>query len=141
MSLPVLNLGIVSNKGVELNLKWNHKINSFRYWTNLNVSYAKNKIVYQDEVPSEYTYTLKTGHPVGQPFGLKVRGFYYEGMEDVADHSYVLKEGDVVYEDLNHDGKIDDNDKTAIGYPSYPLLNAGLTLGLNIKVLTSVCCG
>lgn len=115
MSLPVLNLGIVSNKGVELNLKWNHKINSFRYWTNLNVSYAKNKIVYQDEVPSEYTYTLKTGHPVGQPFGLKVRGFYYEGMEDVADHSYVLKEGDVVYEDLNHDGKIDDNDKTAIG--------------------------
>lgn len=109
MSLPVLNLGIVSNKGVELNLKWNHKINSFRYWTNLNVSYAKNKIVYQDEVPSEYTYTLKTGHPVGQPFGLKVRGFYYEGMEDVADHSYVLKEGDVVYEDLNHDGKIDDN--------------------------------
>lgn len=65
MSLPVLNLGIVSNKGVELNLKWNHKINSFRYWTNLNVSYAKNKIVYQDEVPSEYTYTLKTGHPVG----------------------------------------------------------------------------
>lgn len=71
MSLPVLNLGIVSNKGVELNLKWNHKINSFRYWTNLNVSYAKNKIVYQDEVPSEYTYTLKTGHPVGQPFGLR----------------------------------------------------------------------
>ena len=40
MSLPVLNLGIVSNKGVELNLKWNHKINSFRYWTNLNVSLA-----------------------------------------------------------------------------------------------------
>lgn len=133
MSLPVLNLGIVSNKGVELNLKWNHKINSFRYWTNLNVSYAKNKIVYQDEVPSEYTYTLKTGHPVGQPFGLKVRGFYYEGMENVADHSYVLKEGDVVYEDLNHDGKIDDNDKTAIGYPSYPLLNAGLTLGFEYK--------
>lgn len=133
MSLPVLNLGIVSNKGVELNLKWNHKINSFRYWTNLNVSYAKNKIVYQDEVPSEYTYTLKTGYPVGQPFGLKVRGFYYEGMEDVADHSYVLKEGDVVYEDLNHDGKIDDNDKTAIGYPSYPLLNAGLTLGFEYK--------
>lgn len=133
MSLPVLNLGIVSNKGVELNLKWNHKINSFRYWTNLNVSYAKNKIVYQDEVPSEYTYTLKTGHPVGQPFGVKVRGFYYEGMEDVADHSYVLKEGDVVYEDLNHDGKIDDNDKTAIGYPSYPLLNAGLTLGFEYK--------
>lgn len=133
MNLPILNLGIVSNKGTELSLKWNHKIDKFRYWVNLNMSYAKNKIVYQDEVPSEYEYTLKTGHPVGQPFGLKVRGFYYEGMENVADHSYVLKEGDVVYEDLNSDGKIDDNDKTAIGYPSYPLLNAGLTLGFEYK--------
>lgn len=133
MNLPVLNLGIVSNKGVELNLKWNHRIEKFRYWINLNLSYAKNKIVYQDEVPSEYTYTLKTGHPVGQPFGLKVRGFYHEGMENVADQSYVLKEGDVVYQDLNNDGKIDDNDMTAIGYPNYPLLNAGITLGLEYK--------
>ena len=133
MSLPVLNLGIVSNKGVELNLKWNHKMEKIRYWANLNLSYAKNKIVYQDEVPSEYEYTLKTGHPVGQPFGLIVRGLYYEGMENVADHSYVLKAGDVVYKDLNEDGKIDDNDKMAIGYPSYPLLNAGLTLGFEYK--------
>ena len=129
MSLPVLNLGIVSNKGVELNLKWNHKMEKIRYWANLNLSYAKNKIVYQDEVPSEYEYTLKTG----QPFGLIVRGLYYEGMENVADHSYVLKAGDVVYKDLNEDGKIDDNDKMAIGYPSYPLLNAGLTLGFEYK--------
>lgn len=133
MNLPVLNLGIVSNKGVELNLKWNHKIEKIRYWANLNLSYAKNKIVYQDEVPSEYKYTLRTGHPVGQPFGLIVRGLYHEGMEDVADHSYLLKEGDVVYKDLNDDGKIDDNDKMAIGYPSYPLLNAGLTLGFEYK--------
>lgn len=59
MNLPVLNLGIVSNKGTELSLKWNHKIDKFRYWVNLNMSYAKNKIVYQDEVPSEYEYTLK----------------------------------------------------------------------------------
>ncbi len=62
MALPVLNLGEVSNKGVEVNLKWNHKINNFRYWANFNISYAKNKIVYQDEVPSPYEYTLKTGH-------------------------------------------------------------------------------
>lgn len=133
MALPVLNLGEVSNKGVEVNLKWNHKINNFRYWANFNISYAKNKIVYQDEVPSPYEYTLKTGHPVGQPFGLKVRGLYYEGMENVADHNYILKPGDVVYEDLNGDEVIDDNDKTAIGYPNYPLLNGGFTIGFEYK--------
>lgn len=133
MALPVLNLGIVTNKGFEANLKWNHKINNFRYWANFSLSYAKNKIVYQDEVPSPYEYTLKTGHPVGQPFGLKVRGFYYEGMENVADHSWKLQPGDVVYEDLNGDNVIDDNDKTAIGYPTYPLLNGGLTIGFEYK--------
>lgn len=133
MALPVLNLGVVTNKGMEVSLKWNHKINNFRYWINFNASYAKNKIIYQDEVPSEYEYTLKTGHPVGQPFGLKVRGFYYECMEDVPDQSYTLKPGDVVYEDLNDDGKIDDNDKTAIGYPTYPLLNGGITFGFEYK--------
>lgn len=28
---------------------------------------------------------------MGQPFGLKVRGLYYEGMENVAGHNYILK--------------------------------------------------
>lgn len=135
ITLPVLNLGEVTNKGVEVAFKWNEqfKEKGFGYFANLNISYAKNNIDYMDEVPSKYTYTMQTGHPVGQPFGLKVRGFYYEGMPDVADQSFVLREGDVVYEDLNGDGKITDEDKTAIGYPNYPLLNGGLSFGFNYK--------
>lgn len=136
LQLPVLNLGKVENKGVELQMKWNDKVNTdFSYYVNFNLSYAKNKIVYMDEVPSKYEYTLKTGRPVDQPFGYKVRGFYYEGMPDVADHSFDFREGDVVYEDLNGDGVITKEDMTAIGYPKYPLLNAGLTLGFKWKGL------
>lgn len=133
ISLPAMNLGEVSNKGVEVLFKWNDKIGQVNYYANLNVSYAKNNIDFMDEVPSKYAYTLKTGHPVGQPFGLKVRGLYYNGMPDVADQSFQLREGDVVYEDLNHDGKITNEDMTAIGYPNYPLLNGGLTLGIRWK--------
>lgn len=135
IELPVLNLGEVTNKGVEVSFKWAEQLKEkeFSYFAHLNISYAKNKIDYMDEVPSKYQYTMQTGHPVGQPFGLRVRGFYYDGMPDVADHSFVLREGDVVYEDLNGDGIITDEDKTAIGYPNYPLLNGGLTLGFNYK--------
>lgn len=133
MPLPAMNLGEVSNKGIEVLFKWNDKIGQINYYANLNVSYAKNNIDFMDEVPSKDAYTLKTGHPVGQPFGLKVRGFYYNGMPNVADQSFQLREGDVVYEDLNGDGKITNEDMTALGYPNYPLLNGGLTLGVKWK--------
>jgi TonB-linked SusC/RagA family outer membrane protein len=136
MQMPPENIGKVNNKGMEIDMKWRDKIDKVTYWVNGNLSCAKNKIVYMDEVPSLYPYTLKTGHPVDQPFGYKVLGFYYEGMENdysIADHSYKLQPGDVVYADLNNDHIINDNDKTAIGYPNYPLLNAGVTIGLEWK--------
>jgi hypothetical protein len=34
---------------------------------------------------------------------------------------------------MNGDGKIDGTDDVAIGFPAYPSLNAGLTLGFNYK--------
>ena len=37
------------------------------------------------------------------------------------------------YKDLNGDGKIDANDVSAIGYPSYPLLNGNLQAGFSWK--------
>lgn len=37
------------------------------------------------------------------------------------------------YKDLNGDGKINQNDKAAIGYPIYPLLTGGLNLGFSYK--------
>lgn len=136
MSLPVLNLGKVDNSGTELSLKWRDKINKFEYYVNLNMSYTKNKIVYQDEVLSPYSYQWRTGRPVGQNFGKKWIGFYTEGMTDNGKPVVVptnIKPGDNVYWDLNEDGKIDGMDDTAIGYPNYPTLNGGVTLGFNYK--------
>jgi TonB-linked SusC/RagA family outer membrane protein len=136
MNLPVLNLGQVDNKGTEITLKWRDKINKFDYFVNLNVSYTKNKIVYQDEVLSPYEYQWRTGKQVGQIFGKQFIGFYHVGMTDNGKPVVVpsnIQPGDCVYRDLNGDGKIDGQDDTAIGYPAYPLLNAGLTIGFNYK--------
>jgi TonB-linked SusC/RagA family outer membrane protein len=137
MSLPVLNLGQVNNDGSEITLKWRDKINKFDYFINLNLSYTKNNIVYQDEVLSPYEYQWRTGKQVGQNFGKEFIGFYYDGMTDngkaIAKHPGTLKPGDCVYRDLNDDGIIDGNDDTAIGKPNYPSLNGGITLGFNYK--------
>lgn len=40
--------------------------------------------------------------------------------------------GDIRFKDLNHDGVLDENDKTWIGNP-YPDLMVGLNLGFNYK--------
>lgn len=53
MTLPVVNVGETENKGFELQLKWNDKVGEdFRYWANFNLSFARNKIVYMNEVPN-----------------------------------------------------------------------------------------
>lgn len=137
MNLPVLNLGIVDNKGTEMTLKWRDKIGKLDYFITLNASYAKNTIVYQDEVLSPYEYQWRTGKSVGFNFGKKFIGFYYDGMTDngnpIAKHAGTLMPGDAVYLDMNQDGVIDANDDAAMGYPNYPMLNGGLTIGVNYK--------
>jgi len=137
MNLPVLNLGVVDNKGTELTLKWRDKIGKLDYYVNLNASYTKNTIVFQDEVLSPYDYQWRTGKSVGLNYGKKFIGFYYDGMTDngnpIAKHAGTLMPGDAVYRDLSGDGLIDANDDAAMGYPNYPSLNGGLTLGVNYK--------
>ena len=51
MVLPIMNVGKTENKGYEFQLKWNDKIgDDFRYWANFNLSFARNKIVYKNEI-------------------------------------------------------------------------------------------
>lgn len=144
VNLPIANIGKVNNKGVELNVQWRDRINEFQYNIGFNLSYAKNKIVYMDEIDYPYDYMKRTGKPVGQQFGYKHDGYFSE--EDVRvyeqergksipDHgaSFFPKPGDVKYKDLNGDNKIDNYDIGAIGNPIYPLLTGGLNLGFSYK--------
>lgn len=88
----------------------------------------------------------ETGRPVGQQFGYVTDGFFsetdaenYENVKGteggIPDHGagFSPKPGDVKYKDLNGDHKIDVNDKSAIGYPTYPLLNGNLQAGFSWK--------
>jgi TonB-linked SusC/RagA family outer membrane protein len=143
MSLPPLNKGIVENKGYELTLKWDDAISSdFKYWFNGNLSFARNKIIEQDEVPPSEDYMWRTGNPVGQPFVRSFWGFYDETANDryhaqygtdIAEHAGGLHPGDAVYIDLNEDGVIDSDDISAQGYTNNPEYSAGFTIGFMYK--------
>lgn len=146
ISLPIVNMGKVDNKGFEVTARWEDRIRNFSYYIGTNWSYAKNKVIFKDEIPQPYEWMCETGRPVGQQFGYVTDGFFSEtdaenyenvkGTEDgIPDHGagFSPKPGDVKYKDLNGDHKIDVNDKSAIGYPTYPLLNGNLQAGFSWK--------
>ena len=147
VSLPIANIGKVDNKGYEINLKWEDRINEVRYNIGANLSYAKNKVVFIDEITYPYEWMQTEGKPVGQQFGYVFDGYFTE--EEAANYEnlkgnieggipdqgsgYVPLAGDVKYKDLNKDGKIDEKDVRDIGYPKYPLYTAGMNLGVSWK--------
>ena len=135
--LPAVNIGEVENKGFEVETRWSQSVNSdFRYWINLNTSHARNTIIFMDEVPQNEDYLYRTGHSVSQPFGYVFDRFFTEAdvnNTNVPDHQYNLQPGDMVYQDLNDDGVIDQNDQRAIGHPQYPEYTFGANLGFSWK--------
>jgi TonB-linked SusC/RagA family outer membrane protein len=139
--LPVVNMGKVDNHGYELEFKWKDKAGDFDYWVNANLSYSKNKIVYQDEIEPNESYMWKTGHAVGTPFGFVADGFYGENefkedgdvIDGLPTPSYKVYPGDVKYRDLNDDGIIDNDDQTVIGKPNRPAYVYGINYGVSWK--------
>ena len=143
MTPPPLNKGKMENSGFEVSLKWDEKIGSnFNYWLNGNLSFARNKIIEQDEVRPNEDYLWRTGNPTGQPFVRSFWGFYDENANekykveygtDIAEHAGGLKPGDCVYVDLNGDGVINADDVSAQGYSNNPEYIAGLSMGFSYK--------
>ena len=144
MTLPVVNVGKTENKGFEVQLKWNETLeNDFRYWANFNLSFARNKITFKNEVEQNEAWMYETGRRIGARSMYHFWGFYDETADQryleqygmsIADHGITLSPGDCVYVDLNRDGKLDGNDATRnIGYTDVPEYTAGLNAGFSWK--------
>lgn len=144
VELPTVNLGKVDNHGYEVSVRWEDRIKDFRYNIGANLSYAKNKVVFKDEINYEYEWMKQTGKPVGQNFGHVFDGYFTE--KDVADYAankgkpgaiadqgsgYIPLVGDVILKDLNGDGIINEKDIRDIGYSIYPRYTLGVNMGLS----------
>lgn len=150
---PYINGGDVTNKGFELSLNWNDKINNdLSYSVTLNGAYNDNEV---GDIPNsdgiihgqanqiynnapEY-YRASNGHSIGYFYGYKTAGLF-QNQTDIDNWIIAgngvkqtsVKPGDVKYYDVNHDGVIDDNDKVDLGC-GIPTMTFGINLSVNYK--------
>ncbi len=152
---PFINGGDVKNKGFEFNLSWSDNIGKdFNYNVGFNGAYNSNKV---GNIPtmdgtihggtgelydnSPEFYRAQNGHAIGYYWGFKTAGIFQNQQEIddwIAAGNGVLqsdvKPGDVKYYDIDHNGKIDDNDKVDLGN-GIPDFTFGFNLGFDYKGL------
>ncbi|MBO5157617.1 MAG: TonB-dependent receptor, partial [Prevotella sp.] len=153
------NAGTVENKGIEVALNWQDNIGKdFNYHIGYNIAWNKNEVT---KINSNQKYNnggndllsqgtgymarFEEGHPIGYFWGYKTEGV----MQNAADvQAYLqkncggeaanslqgsgIKPGDLKFVDFNHDGVINDADKTEIGSP-HPDVTMGINLGASYK--------
>lgn len=153
LEAPYINGGDVSNQGFEVALSWDDTVgNDFVYGLSLNLAYNKNRvtrIANSEGIIHGSTgatgalghgayeiYRAEVGYPIGYFYGYKTAGIFQnyaeieawrEAGNGILQGNNVLP-GDVKFVDLNHDGIINDADKTDIGNPI-----PDFTLGFNFN--------
>ena len=126
------NLGEVSNRGVDIELSWNDKIGKdFRYYIRPNLTFSRNRLEYKAEVARKNSWRKETGKRLYENF-VYVFDHFVADQEEADRLNKIgyqpwgqLIPGDVVYKDLDRNGVIDDEDRTAMGNPRSPELMFG----------------
>lgn len=133
---PNVNVGQVRNKGWELSLGWNDRINDFGYSISGNLSDNRNEVIdLGDTGPwkGANTYT-DVGLPFNSIYGYESMGLF-QSDEEVAGAPFQNSNtaaGDVRYKNQNGDEKIDANDRVVLGDPN-PHFLYGLNLAFDYK--------
>ncbi len=134
------NLGEVSNRGVDIELSWNDKIGKdFRYYIHPNLTFSRNRLEYKAEVARKNSWRKETGKRLYENF-VYVFDHFVADQEEADRLNKIgyqpwgqLIPGDVVYKDLDRNGVIDDEDRTAMGNPRSPELMFGIPFGFQYK--------
>jgi TonB-linked SusC/RagA family outer membrane protein len=155
-----VNLGNMTNKGLELSLSTKNFAGKFKWNTDFNISFNKNEItslpdngpsgsdfIYKanDSQGAEGPYLIyRVGEPIGSFYGFKFNGVYANdsdvprtpvdaGGKNLYDKG--VRGGDAIYEDVNQDGSIlRANDRLIIGN-ALPKHTGGITNTFSYKGL------
>jgi TonB-linked SusC/RagA family outer membrane protein len=136
----VQNAGVVSNKGIDLELRYRGKAGDFTYSIAPNFSYVKNQVVELANLEKDVTNGWFVGYPLNAIYGYKAQGLFVD-QADIDAHATqfrVPKPGTIKFEDISGpngvpDGKVDaDYDRTVIGN-TFPKFTFGMNLNGQYK--------
>jgi TonB-linked SusC/RagA family outer membrane protein len=138
------NAGSMLNSGFEANVNWKEKRGDFGYSIGVLASTVHNEVlsvggnsgvdsVLQGGNIAGFTTLSKKGLPIGSFYGYKTDGVFQSQAElNSYPHMSQAGVGDLRFADINHDGKIDGNDRTYLGSP-IPTFIFGFNLELSYK--------
>ncbi len=137
---PSGNIGIVDNKGFDGTIDYNTTIgDEFRLGFRATFSYNKNEIIESGQPTQPYPWLSDKGAGLLDNRGLVAQGLFTLA-DDKDGDGYItpddgfptqygqIQPGDIKYEDLNGDGKIDAFDRKVIGDGDVPALTYGFGL-------------
>ena len=141
------NIGEMRARGWELSLSWRDKVGEVGYDVGVQLSGVRNKAIkFSGDGPvltggglNESIIRNEDGQLISRFYGYTADGLFQNWEEVYAhtdEHGTLLQPdaqpGDIRFLDLNHDGVLNDSDKSYIGNP-YPDLMIGFNVGLNWK--------
>ncbi len=132
------NSGKVFNHGFEAEIRFNKRLTSdLSMFANLQGTWAKNKVLENDQPTPKFDYQDLRGYEIGCALGYHSLGLF-QSQEDIdssptQNFGITVIPGDIKYEDVNKDGKVDPDDRVPIKVSSVPIFTGGLSLGINWK--------
>lgn len=138
--LPPVNAGKVDNEGFEFALNYyGGNEDSFKWDAGVNGGFAKNKVVFLDEIPGAPAYQRQEGKPINAYLVYQYDGVFRDEAEIAAntlDYSNVkpqLEPGDMKFKDVDGNGVIDDRDQVRLDENLTPNFNFGATFNASYK--------
>lgn len=142
------NVGEMKATGWEVSVNWDDRKGDFNYGVGLNLSSVKNKAIkllggdtpiYTGGFNGDYIIRNEEGREISQFYGYVADGIFQNKTEinsHTNEYGKIIQEnakpGDIRFKDLNHDGVLDEKDKTYIG-SAFPDLMIGINGHVSYK--------
>ena len=129
ITAPYGNVGKMRSFGTDGNIEYKEQLTKdISFVVRANYTYSNNMVYNWEQLYEKYPYIERTGYPSGVHRGYRSLGLFKN--EDEIRNSPRqtfgnVMPGDIRYEDVNGDGKVDSEDQVPLSYGTFPLLMYG----------------